>query len=84
MRRGKGMPDAYVKNVLKRNLSFVREMLLEGELLNQKFIDRSKLEAVLSGNPTRTASGGTEIYDYLNAEAWLQRWKTSDTLVANR
>ena len=72
-RRGKGVPDQYVKLVLERNLAFVREMLLEGQLVRQRFIDRTKLEAVLSGNPTRTPSGGTEIYDYLNAEAWLRR-----------
>ena len=76
-RRGKGTPDEYVKIVLARNIKFVREMLLEGELVRQHFIDRAKLEAVLSGNPTRTESGGTEIYSYLNAEAWLQRLKSS-------
>lgn len=74
-RRGKGIPDEYVKIVLERNLDFVREMLLEGQLVRQRFIDRTKLEAVLSGDPTRTESGGTEIYDYLNAEAWLQRFR---------
>lgn len=73
-RRGKGIPDQYVKIVLERNLTFVREMLLDGQLIRQQFIDRTKLEAVLSGNPTRTESGGTEIYNYLNAEAWLQRF----------
>jgi asparagine synthase (glutamine-hydrolysing) len=73
-RRGKGDPGEYVKNVLEQNFGFVREMLLEGQLVRQKFIDRSKLEAALSGDPTRTAIGDTEIYDCLNVEAWLQRF----------
>ena len=77
-RRGKGVPDQYVKSVLERNFGFVREMLLEGQLIRQKFIDRTKLEAVLSGRPTDTARGDTEVYDYLNVEAWLQRFRTSD------
>lgn len=77
-RRGKGVPDQYVKNVLERNFGFVREMLLEGQLVRQKFIDRAKLEAVLSGQPTRAASGDTEICDYLDVEAWLQRLRSSD------
>jgi asparagine synthase (glutamine-hydrolysing) len=73
-RRGKGMPDEYVRRVLERNFSFVREMLLDGQLVRQQFIDRAQLEAMLSGDPTRAESGGTEIYDYLNAEAWLRRF----------
>jgi asparagine synthase (glutamine-hydrolysing) len=73
-RRGKGDPSDYVKSVLEQNAAFVREMLLEGQLVRQKFIDRRKLEAVLSGDPTRAASGETEVYDYLNVEAWLQRF----------
>lgn len=75
-RRGKGAPDEYVKSVLEHNVSFVREMLLEGQLVRQKFIDRTQLEAVLSGDPTHAASGETEVYDYLNVEAWVQRFKT--------
>jgi asparagine synthase (glutamine-hydrolysing) len=77
-RRGKGDPGEYVKSVLEHNFGFVREMLLEGQLVRQKFIDRTKLEAVLSDHPTRTASGDTEVYDYLNVEAWLQRFRISD------
>lgn len=73
-RRGKGDPSEYVKNVLEHNFGFVREMLLEGQLVRQKFIDRTQLEVVLSAQPTRTAGGDTEVYDYLNIEAWLQRW----------
>jgi asparagine synthase (glutamine-hydrolysing) len=76
-RRGKGAPDEYVKNVLERNFAFVREMLLDGQLIRQKFIDRTQLEAVLSGQPTRAARGETEVYDYLNVEAWLQRFRAS-------
>lgn len=77
-RRGKGDPVEYVKNVFERNFGFVREMLLDGQLVRQKFIDRAKLEAVLSGHPTRAARGDTEVYDYFNVEAWLQRFRTSD------
>lgn len=77
-RRGKGDPNEYVKNVLEQNFGFVREMLLEGQLVRQKFIDRSKLEAVLSGDPTRTTIGDTEVYDCLNVEAWLQRFQNNE------
>lgn len=72
-RRGKGTPGEYVQVVLERNLDFLRAMLLDGQLVRHKLVDRSKLETVLSGNPTRTDSSGTEIYGYLNTEAWLQR-----------
>ncbi|MET0659940.1 MAG: asparagine synthase-related protein, partial [Steroidobacteraceae bacterium] len=79
-RRGKGGPDVYVRNVLDRNLGFIREMLLEGQLIRQQWIDRPKLEAALSRDPTRAASGDMEIYDYLNVEAWLQRLETASAL----
>lgn len=75
-RRGKGDPGNYVANVLARNLSFVRELLLEGQLVRQKFIDRTRIEAALSSHPAREASGDIEVYDCLNVEAWLQRFRT--------
>jgi asparagine synthase (glutamine-hydrolysing) len=73
-RRSKGDPGMYVKSVLAQHLDFVRGMLLEGELVRQKFLDRATLEATLRGDPTRGASSEIEIYDCLNVEAWLQRF----------
>lgn len=77
-RRGKGTPDDYVKRVLARNFKFVREMLLDGQLVQQGIVDRAKLETAVSRTPSRVAGAETEIYDYLNAEAWLQRFATRE------
>jgi asparagine synthase (glutamine-hydrolysing) len=77
-RRGKGGPGEYVNAVLDRNFAFVRETLLDGQLVQHGIIDRTQLEAALSRAPTRTARGDTEIYDYLNAELWLQRLQRTD------
>jgi asparagine synthase (glutamine-hydrolysing) len=77
VRRSKGDPGTYVKSVLARHLDFVRELLLDGELVRQKLIDRAALEATLRGDPTRDASSEIEIYDCLNVEAWLQRFSST-------
>jgi asparagine synthase (glutamine-hydrolysing) len=72
-RRGKGAPDTYVSDVLRRNIAFVREILLDGHLVRRHIVARSALEAALSRLPRGATIEATEVFDYLNVEAWLQR-----------
>lgn len=82
-RRSKGDPGAYVKSVLAQHLDFVRDLLLDGELVRQKLIDRAVLEATLRGGPARSASTEIEVYDCLNVEAWLQRFSPAALTAAH-
>jgi len=72
-RQAKGGQEEHARAVLSRNMGFVRELLLGGTLVAEGILDRDKLEDVLSGRPTRAATGVAELYEYLGAEAWLRR-----------
>jgi asparagine synthase (glutamine-hydrolysing) len=72
-RQAKGGQEEHARALLSRNIGFVRELLLEGALVSRGILDRRKLEAVLSGQPTRVATGPAELYECLGAEAWLRR-----------
>jgi asparagine synthase (glutamine-hydrolysing) len=74
-RRYKGGIEAHIKSVVDTNLTFVRELLLDGALVQAGVVDRKQLATVLSGKITRrTESNTTEILDLVGIEAWLRRW----------
>lgn len=80
-RRTKGTADELVDRVLRRNLDFVKALLLDGQLVRRGFIDRFKLEDALSGSLTAQDSPSSEIIHYLTVESWLQNWQ-GETMVA--
>ncbi len=74
-RRTKGGMEEHVKETLAKNITFVREMLLDGALVGRGMLDRKKLEDVLAiaqGRPTTVRSPMSELYWYLSTEAWLR------------
>jgi asparagine synthase (glutamine-hydrolysing) len=73
-RRSKGGMEEHSLAVLQNNLAFARGMLLEGELARQGFIDRAKVEEVLSGRPTSLLGHPSQIHSLIGVEAWLTRW----------
>lgn len=73
-RRSKGGMEEHVKAVLQANLGFVRELLLDGELNARGFLDRHKLEELLSGRPTTLSNAASQIHSLVAIEAWLTRW----------
>jgi asparagine synthase (glutamine-hydrolysing) len=75
-RTGKGGADSYLLKVMQANLEFYRDLVLNGTLIQQGFLDRAKVETMLS--PAFTAHGGGALYIYLlvAAEAWLHSWNS--------
>ncbi len=71
-RRSKGGIEQHVAEVLKDNLPFARELLLDGHLVREGLLDRRRVEAALSGSPSTTAYV-SEIHTSLAIEAWAQR-----------
>jgi asparagine synthase (glutamine-hydrolysing) len=82
-RRAKGRVDQHVRNILDENLNFVREMLLDGLLVQRGFLNRSALETYL----TRERSPadfqyGEILQEHLCTEAWLRTWVTRSCATA--
>jgi asparagine synthase (glutamine-hydrolysing) len=74
-RRHKGGIEDHIYRILRNNILFVRELLLDGDLVKQGILARGRLEQALSGGANRLQTGRSEILEYLGIEAWLQSWK---------
>lgn len=76
-RRSKGGVNDHGIDVLLRNVCFVREFLLEGELMRHHMLNRSVLEDALGGKREGLSVAPYMIIDLLQVEAWLRAWTTS-------
>jgi asparagine synthase (glutamine-hydrolysing) len=76
-RRSKGGLQEQISTVLARNLDFAREVLLDGELVRHRLLDRRRIESALEGGPRAAPGRAGEIHMYIGVEAWLQRWASS-------
>jgi asparagine synthase (glutamine-hydrolysing) len=75
----KGSTTSYVNGLLIRNLSFLRELLLDGLLVGQQVLDREKTEMALTESVlVRDARLLFPVLNAVQAEAWLRTW-TSDS-----
>lgn len=75
-RRHKGGIEEHVRRTLAHNRPFLRELLLDGELVGMGIIDRGRLAEVLTGRPSPIAAGPGELLEYAGIEAWLRRWES--------
>jgi len=69
-RRSKGNPSTFVSDLIAANMADVRETLLDGQLVKQGILDRSRVEQALSGNPTDVTP--SEILLHACTERWVQ------------
>jgi asparagine synthase (glutamine-hydrolysing) len=69
----KGRPQNFASKQLWRDIRFVRELLLDGLLVQHRLLDRAKVEQALSG-PTSMGDSVLEIFDHIITEAWARRW----------
>jgi asparagine synthase (glutamine-hydrolysing) len=74
-RKEKGGMDQHLRNILDRNITFIRDLLLDGALVQEGIIDRKMLVTALSGKVSQTQSTAGEIIDFVCTEAWLRRWR---------
>jgi asparagine synthase (glutamine-hydrolysing) len=73
-RRSKGGGEEQIRSIVQSNLSFVRAMLLDGQLVGQNLLDRSKLLKALDDPSAIDGLLFGEIEDHLCTEIWLRRW----------
>jgi asparagine synthase (glutamine-hydrolysing) len=59
---------------IQRCLPFLREMLLDGVLVREGWLNRTAVERALSGDPTRIQVYPGEILGHLDTEIWARRW----------
>jgi asparagine synthase (glutamine-hydrolysing) len=77
-RKSKGAGDPFYQQVVRRNIGFLREHLLDGMLVRDGYLDRKRLEDYLGAEqPFMTVSAGG-LLGYLTVEAWLQQWASID------
>ena len=72
-RTWKGAADRHLRDMLVNNITKVRELLLQGELIKAGILDPKRTTRALSLTPTREASHVAEIFNYLSTEAWLRQ-----------
>ena len=81
MRRfAKGRADQHFRDVLDANLPFVRELLLDGVLVQKGFLNRANLEQYLTRERSPADFQYNEILqEHVCTEAWLRSWTTSSS-----
>jgi asparagine synthase (glutamine-hydrolysing) len=72
-RRNKGGIEAHLRGILEHNSAFLRDLLLDGALVQQGLVDRNKLATVLSGKATQIQVSSGELFDFISTETWLRR-----------
>lgn len=70
----KDRAPGFHSEVLLCNLDLVREILLDGVLVNEGLLDRAAVEAALAAGPSKTDVLPVEIYRHLDVEVWARYW----------
>jgi len=73
-RQTKGGQEEHAKSILVRNITFARELLLDGHLVREQLLERNQLAEALAPGPTQLLGGNAELFDCLGAEAWARKW----------
>jgi asparagine synthase (glutamine-hydrolysing) len=73
-RTGKGGASHYTRKVIEHNLSFFRELILDGLLVSRGMVDRSKAERFLSAEHIVLGRGAMFMLQIATAEGWLRTW----------
>lgn len=74
-RTAKGGANLYSLQVMEQNLDFYRRLILDGEIAAQDWIDRRRIEAMLSREFLAQGAGAAFVYLLVAAEAWLHTWR---------
>jgi asparagine synthase (glutamine-hydrolysing) len=73
-RRAKGTADAYIQRLLVHNRRFACEMLLDGMLVANGYLDREGLERTLTTEEGGLGGNVAEVMIFhLNTECWLRK-----------
>jgi asparagine synthase (glutamine-hydrolysing) len=71
-RQWKDRPLLQLGEVIRLNLPFIREHLLEGALIKERILDRVAVEQALRNGPSSSSAIGSEILSHLDLELWIR------------
>ncbi len=74
-RTGKGLINHQLLVAVARNAAFLRELVLDGDIVRQDWIDRRAAEALFSEEQLLRGGGLMSALGLVAAEAWLQGWR---------
>lgn len=81
-RTTKGTPEAWTRDVLRRNQTFLKSFLLDGLLVSSGILDKKRVEAALSNEVTGSRVFVGDVVEQLYIEAWLRQWEGERSSVA--
>lgn len=73
-RYSKSTPLNYYEQIFEHNTEFLKELLLDGELVAHGILLRDKVEAALKGQDIFLLVSEVEILSYAALEAWVRSW----------
>jgi asparagine synthase (glutamine-hydrolysing) len=71
-RQWKDRPLRQLGEIIRLNLPFIREHLLDGALMKEGILDRVAVEKALQNGPGSSSAVGTEILSHLDLELWIR------------
>lgn len=74
-RRWKDRPAHFSAGLIESHRAFLRDTLLDGELVRRHLLNRPAVEAALSTRTTGNAVHPIETLKYLDYEFWLRGWR---------
>jgi asparagine synthase (glutamine-hydrolysing) len=76
-RHWKDRAPGFHDELIHRNLDFLRELFLDGVLVNKGLLDRAAVERALSTAPTKSEVFPGEIINHMGTEIWARQWMSS-------
>ncbi len=73
-RQVKGTGGPFYQHLVRRNRAFLRESLLDGLLIKERYLDRRRLDECLAADDPSLTIPAPVMLSYLAAEIWLQQW----------
>lgn len=70
----KDRAPGYFNELLAAHGAWLREILLDGVLVDARMLNRKAVEAALSDEPSRSLVNPAEIFRHLNTELWARHW----------
>lgn len=69
----KGVGSPFYQHVVRRNRRQLQEWLLDGSLVREGYLDRTKLDRYLAADEPFVTVSANQMLSYLAAEVWLQQ-----------